>query len=188
MTAGTLLALAAALAISCHADADASGPVRITAVSSSATQGELTVGAAPDFVYRTLVDYANWPGVFTYLDRVTIHAQQGERAEVTTDSRSGKTTHLRFHNDSAHRVVRFAQVGGPAKATAEIVVAPGSADGTTSITVRLTATVTGAAGWFVSDSTVREKRVKKITEDLEMLRVYFAPPNGFQHRDEGSDR
>ncbi|HEU0035918.1 MAG TPA: SRPBCC family protein [Kofleriaceae bacterium] len=172
------VAVAAMLASACGGAATADTPastttIRMTHPSSSVTEGEITVGASPDAVYAVLTDYEGWPRVFTYLDRVQIHTQQGDAVEIATVSKTGKTAELRCRNERATRTVRFEQVNGRAHVAADIAVKTGQAAGTASIRVRMTAKVSGALGWLVSDATIRHKREQKITKDLRLLQAYF---------------
>lgn len=174
------LVFVSVVAASCNAAADKSPPrsaaIQLRNPSSNVTEGELVVPAEPDAVYATLVDYAHWTDVFTYLSTVTITSQRGDRAEIVTVSKKGNKSTLRFDNDRAKRIVRFEQLGGRADAKAEIALTSGKIGGTTVIRVRLDARVGGMAGWFVSDSKVRAKREKKISKDLGQLEAYFGKP------------
>ena len=174
------LVLVSIITASCSAAADQPAPrsaaIQLRNPSTHVTEGELVVTAEPDVVYATLVDYAHWTNVFTYLNTVNITSQRGDRAEIVTISKKGNKSTLRFNNDRTKRLVRFDQLGGRADAKAQIAISPGKAAGTTVVQVRLDAQVSGPAGWFVSDSQVRAKREKKIAKDLGQLEAYFRKP------------
>jgi uncharacterized membrane protein len=142
--------------------------------SGTVTEGDVTVAATADRVYAALTDYARWPVLFPYLDKVTLVAQHDGVDEVTTLSRKGKTHRLVFRNEPARRIVRFTELDGRADTKAEITLVPAERARSTLIAVRLEAEVRGVAGLLVSDATVRAKREAKVLKDLEFLRSYFA--------------
>lgn len=175
----TYLLVASILAVSCTAAADEPPrppSLQLRNPSSTVTEGEVTLPTPPDQVFAALVDYANWPKVFTYLDKVTIKSQRGNNAEIVTLSKKNKAHALRFRNDPAKRTLRFVELGGRADVKAEIVVTAGDTADTSVVKVRLEAEVGGMAGWFVSDSMVRGKREKKIIKDLSHVSAYFNAP------------
>jgi carbon monoxide dehydrogenase subunit G len=178
--ATALLALAL-LAIAAPAWADDDDPdpdnaipstVRIWNSRQAATsEGEVTLAVAPSVVYAALTDPTRWPAIFPRVRAVTI--KPGSRGtEVEIISRKGKRRNLRFANEARTLTVRFTESGGAADVNAEIVLIA-TAQGTTRARARLHADVTGFRSLFVSDSTIRAKRERKLAKYLADLDRYF---------------
>jgi hypothetical protein len=148
--------------------------VRIWQGKGAVTEGEVVVAAAPDEVYGALTSYGLWTTIFPYLAKVDVKSGGRDDAVVQTTNRKGTRHTIRFHNDPAHLVVRFEERGDRAEVDAELALVPGDAAGTTRLRAHLHADVSGVASWFVSDARVRQKREKKLSKDLENIRVYFA--------------
>lgn len=167
---------AAAAAPAARAAAAPAAPVRIyqSPDNEAITEGETTLAADPDAVYRAVTDYARWPAMFPDIRRAIVTSQTGVDARVTFIHAAGNRDNIHFHNQPAARMVWFEDTGGRAEVWAEIVFVSGDRPGTTRVHSRLYVDVHGLASLFVSDRKLRTIREQRVREDLTQLRAYFA--------------
>lgn len=136
----------------------------------SVTEGDVVIAAEPEAAYRAVTDYGRWPQIFKNVRSAAV--RENERVTFLHDD--GSTDTLQFKNRADQHVVWFRQIGGDCDVWAETTFTPGPEPGTTHIHARFFAEVTGAAGWFVSDSKVKKLREKQVKDDLQQLAAYFA--------------
>lgn len=144
-----------------------------SARDSAITEGETTLAADPDVVYRAVTDYPRWTTIFPDIRQVIITSQAGGHDRVTFVHPDGNRDNVHFHNVPTARMVWFEDTGGRAEVWVEIVFLPGDRPGTTRVHSRLFADVHGWASLFVSDSKVRSMREQRVRDDLTHLRMYF---------------
>lgn len=145
-----------------------------SASNSAITEGETTLAADPDAVYRAVTDYPRWTTIFPDIRQVIITSQVGGHDRVTFVHPDGNRDNVHFHNVATARMVWFEDTGGRAEVWVEILFLPGERPGTTRVRSRLFADVHGWASLFVSDSKVRSMREQRVRDDLTHLRAYFA--------------
>ncbi|HET9992804.1 MAG TPA: hypothetical protein VFQ65_29920 [Kofleriaceae bacterium] len=140
------------------------------------TEGETIVDGDPAAAYATCLDYAKWVEIFPDVQKVVVSDRKGVDAHVTLVAPNGHRDNLHFHNQPAARMIYFEDTGngGHADVWGEIVFAPGEAEHTTKLHIRLYADVKGLASWVVSDRDVRVQREQKIERQLTHVRGYFA--------------
>jgi hypothetical protein len=140
---------------------------------SAITEGETTLAADPDVVYRAVTDYPRWTTMFPDIRRVIITSQAGGHDRVTFVHADGNRDNVHFHNVPAARMVWFEDTGGRAEVWVEIMFLPGSRPGTTRVHSRLFADVHGVASLVVGSTKVRMMREQRIASDLVHLHAYF---------------
>jgi carbon monoxide dehydrogenase subunit G len=165
------------LLIALVATANASPGVKVWQASDPAiTEGETVVDGDPAAAYAICTDYAKWVEVFPDIAKVVVNDHKGVDAHVTLVGPNGHRDNLHFQNQPAARMIYFEDTGngGHADVWAEIVFAPGEAEHTTKLHIRLYANVKGLASLVVRDKDVRAQREQKIERQLSHVRGYFA--------------
>src|SRR5262245_31861024 len=111
----TLLALGA-LAVTAAVAAASPAEVRVyqSANDEAITEGETTLAADPDVVYRAVTDYARWASMFPDIRRVIVTSQNGNDARVTFIHPDGNRDNIHFRNQPEARMVWFEDTGGRA--------------------------------------------------------------------------
>jgi hypothetical protein len=145
-----------------------------SASDEAITEGETTLAAEPDAVYRAVVDYPRWTTMFPDIHRVVVTSQDNGHDRVTFIHADGNRDNVHFHNRPAARMVWFEDTGGRAQVWVEIMFMSGDRPGTTRVHSRLYADVHGWASLFVTDGKIRRLREQRVREDLTHLRAYFA--------------
>jgi hypothetical protein len=140
------------------------------------TEGETILEGDPAAAYATCLDYTKWVEIFPDVQKVIVSDHKGVDAHVTLVAPSGHRDNLHVHNQPAARMIYFEDTGngGHAEVWAEIVFAPGEAEHTTKLHIRLFADVKGLASLVVNDKDVRTQREQKIERQLSHVRGYFA--------------
>ena len=165
------------LLICLAATANAAPGVKVWQAQDPAiTEGETVVDGDPATTFATCLDYAKWVEIFPDVAKVVVSDHEGVDAHVTLVGPNGHRDNLHFQNQPAARMIYFEDTGngGHADVWAEIVFAPGEAEHTTKLHIRLYANVKGLASLVVSDKDVRSQREQKIERQLSHVRGYFA--------------
>ncbi|MEP6866802.1 MAG: hypothetical protein ABJE66_39690 [Deltaproteobacteria bacterium] len=159
------------------ATAQAAPGVKVWQASDPAiTEGETILDGDPAAAFATCLDYSKWVEIFPDVAKVVVSDHEGVDAHVTLIGPNGHRDNLHFRNQPAARMIYFEDTGngGHADVWAEIVFAPGEAEHTTKLHIRLYANVKGLASLVVSDKDVRSQREQKIERQLSHVRGYFA--------------
>jgi len=140
------------------------------------TEGVVTIDAPPDEIYRLVTDYGRWPAILSDVTSVKVERGGSENARVRFHSRAiGYDVTVVFEN-IPNRALRFLGVEGPpgGRARGEYRMEPIDGGRRTRVTADLYLDVVGIPGWFVSDSSIRDKRREKLGRDLTDIATYFS--------------
>ena len=143
------------------------------------TAGTVTIDAPPSEVYRVVTDYSRWPWVLTDTSGVRVEGGGPDDARVRFRSQAiGYVVTVAFEN-IPDRAIRFPPGAGPPGGRARGVYRLDPIDGgrRTQVSAELYLDVVGAAGIFVSGSSIRRKREAKLERDLTDLAHWFAARN-----------
>ncbi len=149
--------------------------VRLWEAEDHTSEGEVVIAGEPADVYAALGSYPRWAEIFSDVARVEDQGADGDEEKVRLVTTAGQNNNLRFHNDPAHRVVRFRDTGGSADVWAEIGFELGPRPGTTRVHARLHADVHGVLSIFVSDGKLRDQRHAKLASDLADIERFSRP-------------
>ncbi len=165
------------LALMLAATAASAGPsVKVWQAKDPAiTEGETTLDGEAADIYAMCLDYTRWTQVFPDIESVIVTKHEGVDARVTLVAPGGHRDNLQFHNQPGARMIYFEDTGNShAEVWAELVFAPGDAEHTTKVHLRLYANVKGVASLIVSDTSVRQQREQKVQRQLAHVHAYFA--------------
>jgi polyketide cyclase/dehydrase/lipid transport protein len=164
-----------AAAVIAPSDASAGGPtVRVWDVQANVAEAVVDVHASPDAIYRVVTNYAQWPGLFSDVRKVSVLSGGPRDATVRFESQTlERQVTVRF--DNGPDSVRFQLVDGPpgVKSTGKFVVEPGQDPSWTRIRGSLFMDASFPASMFVSAKKLAWMRHTKLSRDLEDLRKRF---------------
>lgn len=141
---------------------------------SATSEASVELRGTPEQIYTLVTNYREWPALLSDVEWVKVKSGGRTDAEVRFASRSmGHEITVKFANEPG-RVVRFKLTDGPhgAAAWGEYRLVPVS-NTITRVDGTLYMDVTGAAGWFIRDKTIRSMRDGKLRRDLEDLAKRF---------------
>jgi uncharacterized membrane protein len=153
--------------------------VTLSEMPGHITEGTVTIDAPPAEVYRVVTDYSRWPWVLTDTSGVRVESGGPNAARVRFRSQAiGYVVTVEFENIPG-RAIRFHLVEGPpgGRARGDYRLDPIDGGRRTRVTAQLYLDVVGAAGIFVSGSSIRRKREAKVERDLTDISHWFAARN-----------
>lgn len=158
------------------ATASADRGVKIWQASDDAiTEGETILDGDPAALYAACTSYPKWVEIFPDVQKVIVSDKKGTDAKVTLVAPSGHRDNLQFHTTPAARMIYFEDTGNShADIWGEIVLAPGEAEHTTKLHIRLYAKAKGVARLVVDGDAVKKTREQKLERQLSHVRGYFA--------------
>jgi len=158
------------------ATASAERGVKVWQASDPAiTEGETTLVGDPADLYAACTSYAKWAEIFPDVQKVIVSDHKGTDAKVTLVAPSGHRDNLAFHATPAARMIYFEDTGNShAEIWGEIVLAPGDAERTTKLHIRLFAKAKGVARLVVDGDAVKKTREQKLERQLSHVKGYFA--------------
>jgi hypothetical protein len=165
----TALRLSVLTSIAALATADAHAQAVVVSEIGNHTSEVTVVLAAPAHdIYQLVTDYANWPLLFSDVEFAQHKSGGRENARVRFRSRILDMPVTVDFDNIPDRAVRFVGRKGPpgGKAHGEYLFEPIGDGSRTRVTARLYLNVTGPAGWFVRDKTIRKMRRAKLAADM----------------------
>lgn len=171
-----MFALGASLVATLIATDASADSVQLTEKPDHVTEGRTVIDAPPDQVYALVTSYASWQSFLSDVSDVRVEQGGRDRARVRFKSRAiGYTVVLELAN-APGRAISFRGIKGPpgGRAHGEYLFQPVDNGKRTSVVATLYLDVKGAAGLFVRDSEIRDKRRAKLRADLEDVARYFA--------------
>jgi hypothetical protein len=137
--------------------------------------GRAEVATAPDMVWKRLEDVSRWPQVFTDIKWIRIKERRDGRIRVRLETKT-------FACGAHDYVIRLdpgarqgtLQIEAPGvDSTARLIVRKGARADQSNVAYSLYVKATGIMGWFISESTLRQKQEQMVERYLLDLETTF---------------